>query len=236
MKLAMISSDIQRTLDNPFWSSLVTRHAHIAHGGPLARRYPATISGIAGLPSAGPANVAALERLVEVGDEMGTAGPFVPRLPRNWETVHEAHLIQMIRDDDSPLPESDLDVSILGDADVAEMLELVDVAKPGPFRARTIELGTYLGIREGGRLVAMAGERLWAGSAREVSAVCTHPDAQGRGYARALICRVVNRMLRALQMPFLHVRRGNARAITLYRGLGFRPRAEYPLLYARRLS
>ena len=67
---------------------------------------------------------------------------------------------------------------------------------PGPFKARTIELGTYLGIRENGRLVAMAGERLWIGNFREVSAVCTHPDARGRGYARALVARVVNLMLK----------------------------------------
>lgn len=232
----MTSSQSLRELDNPYWSSLSTRHAHIAQGGPLARRYPAAISRIAGLPGAGPTNVAALETLVEIGDDMATAGPFVPRLPGNWETLHESRLIQMIRTDRTLLPEGDVDASVLGTADVPEMLALVELTKPGPFRPRTIELGTYLGIREGGRLVAMAGERTWVGDFREVSAVCTHPEAQGHGYARALMGRVINRMLRAGQTPFLHVQSGNVRAIDVYLALGFIRRTEYPLLHARRIS
>ena len=227
---------MERELDNPFWSCLATRHVHLAQGGALARRYPVAISPIAGLPEIGPANVAALEALVEVGDDMGTAGPCVPALPGNWETLHESRLTQMIRGDRSPLPEGDVEASILGAADVSEMLALVELTKPGPFRRRTIELGTYLGIRERGQLVAMAGERTWVGDFREVSAVCTHPDAQGRGYARALMGRVINRMLRAGETPFLNVESSNLRAIDLYRALGFDRRTEYPLLHARRIG
>ena len=234
--VAMTASDIQRELDNPFWSSLTTRHAHIAQGGTLARRYPVAISPIAGVPGVGQANIAALQALVEVGDDMGTVGPFVPALPGNWETLYESQITQMIRVDRSSLPEGDGGASILGAADVAEMLALVEVTKPGPFRSRTIELGNYLGIREGGRLIAMAGERTWVGDFREVSAICTHPDAQGRGYARALMGRVINRMLRAGETPFLHVESKNLRAIDLYLALGFVRRAEYPLLYAKRTS
>ena len=142
----------------------------------------------------------------------------------------------MIRADRTPLPEGDFDVTVLGAADVPDMLALVELTQPGPFRARTIELGTYIGIREGGRLVAMAGERLWVHDLREVSAVCTHPDAQGRGYARALSSRVVNRMLRAGETPFLHVESNKLRALEIYRSLGFIPRTEYPLLHARRIA
>jgi ribosomal protein S18 acetylase RimI-like enzyme len=232
----MTPLDTPRELDNPFWSSLATRHADIAQGGTLARRYPVAISPIVGLPGAGPANVAALEALVEAGDEIATVGPFVPALPGNWETLDESHVTQMIRTDTSPLPEGHVDTTILRPADVPQMLALVELAKPGPFRSRTIELGTYLGIRERGRLVAMAGERTWVGNFREVSAVCTHPDARGQGYARALMGRVINRMLRLGQTPFLHVRNSKARAIGIYRGLGFIRRTEYPLLYARRIS
>jgi predicted GNAT family acetyltransferase len=81
----------------------------------------------------------------------------------------------------------------------------------------------------------MAGERLWIDAFREVSAVCTHPDAQRRGYARALIARVVNAMMRAGQTPILHVESANRRAIDLYLALGFVRRTELSLLYARRL-
>jgi predicted GNAT family acetyltransferase len=110
------------------------------------------------------------------------------------------------------------------------------LTQPGPFRSRTNELGNYLGIREAGRLVAMAGERMWIGDCREVSAICTHPDARGRGYARALMARVVNRMLRAGQTPLLHVYSTNSRAIDVYRALGFVRRAEFPLVHARRVG
>jgi predicted GNAT family acetyltransferase len=113
---------------------------------------------------------------------------------------------------------------------------LVEITKPGPFRPRTIELGTYLGIREGRRLVAMAGERTWVGDFREVSAVCTHPDTRGRGYARALMGRVINRMLRAGQTPFLHAESENTSAVSMYRKMGFEPRCELWFVMARRVE
>ncbi|HEX4523506.1 MAG TPA: GNAT family N-acetyltransferase [Casimicrobiaceae bacterium] len=230
----MIASDLQRALDNPFWSSLTTGHAHFAMGGALARRYPPDISPIAGLAAPEPTNVSALEAIVAVGDDMATVARAMPRLPAHWEILYESRLTQMLRSERTALPEGDVDASTLGPADVPEMLALVELTKPGPFRPRTIELGTYIGLRLGRRLMAMAGERLWIDDCREVSAVCTHPDAQGRGYAKALITRVVNRMLRAGQTPILHVESANKRAIDLYRALGFVPRTELSLLYAKR--
>jgi ribosomal protein S18 acetylase RimI-like enzyme len=232
----MTFSDLVGALDNPFWSSLTTRHAHIALGGALARRYPVAISPLAGLPGVGPRTVAALEALVDVGDDVGIVGPYVPVLPGNWERLRESRITQMIRPDRSPMPEGNVEASVLGAADVADMLALVELTKPGPFRPRTLELGTYVGIREGGRLVAMAGERAWVPGLREVSAVCAHPDVQRRGYARALMGRVVNRMLRAGETPFLHVETGNTHAIEIYVRLGFVRRAEFPLLHAKRVG
>ena len=230
------TSDVERALDNPIWSCLAGRHAHLALGQTLARRYPPVISPLAGLPGAGLANIEALAAVVDVGDDVGIFGPFVPTLPTTWETLHALRLTQIIRTDPSLLPDGDADASILGAADVPEMLALVELTQPGPFRPRTIELGTYVGIREGGRLVAMVGERMWIGSFRELSAVCTHPDARGRGYAQALIKRVINRMLRAGETPFLHVEIGNTRAIEIYLALGFIRRAEFALLHAKRIG
>jgi ribosomal protein S18 acetylase RimI-like enzyme len=225
-----------RQLDNPMWSCLTTRHAHLALGNALARRYPVDVSPIAGLPNAGAANIDALEALVDVGDTMATAGPYVPSLPSNWEVLHLSRVTQMIRTERATLPEADVDASPLGSEDVPEMLALVELTQPGPFRPRTIELGRFLGIRENGKLVAMAGERMWIGDCHEVSGVCTHPGVQGRGYAKALMARVINRMLRSGETPFLHVESPNARAIAVYRALGFVTRAEFPLLYAKRLA
>lgn len=232
----MIPSAFERALDNPFWSSLTTGHAHFALGGTLARRYPTDISPIAGLAAPGPANITALETVVDVGDDMATVARLVPKLPPHWEILYESRVTQMMRSERAPLPEGDVDASILGPADVPEMLALVELTKPGPFRPRTIELGMYIGLRLSGRLVAMAGERLWISDFREVSAVCTHPDVQGRGYARALIHRVINRMLRAGQTPILHVESANKRAIELYASLGFGRRSELSLLYAKRVG
>jgi predicted GNAT family acetyltransferase len=157
-------------------------------------------------------------------------------LSPRWQTLHASELTQMWRTAPTPLAESDADVVALAAADVAEMLALVERTQPGPFRNRTIELGCFWGIRRGGRLVAMAGERTWIGAFREVSGVCTHPDAQGRGHARTLIARVVNRMLRAGETPFLHVESANTRAIDLYLGLGFARRVRFPLLSAKRVD
>jgi len=221
-------------LDNPVWSCLTTRHAHLALGNRHALRYPLEFSPLSGLPTAAPENLDALQALVAVGDAVAVAGAHVPEWPANWETLHRITLWQMLRRDTSPLPEGPAQIVPLSTADVADMLALVELTHPGPFRERTIELGAFFGVRERGRLLAMAGERMWIGDHREVSAVCTHPEAQGRGLARALMARVVNRMLRAGQTPFLHVESVNARAIRTYESLGFVKRAEFPLLYAMR--
>jgi predicted GNAT family acetyltransferase len=231
----MIASHLERALDNPFWSSLTTGHEHLALGGALARRYPVDVSLIAGLAAPEPANVAALETVVDVGDDVATVARRVPQLPAHWEILYESRITQMIRSDPGLLAES-VDASILGPADVPEMLALVELTKPGPFRPRTIDLGTYVGLRLSGRLVAMAGERLWIDHFRELSAVCTHPDVHRQGYARGLIARIVNGMMRAGQTPMLHVESANERAIGLYLTLGFVPRAELSLLYAKRIG
>ena len=231
----MHESDLRR-LDNPFWTCLATRHAHLAQGGALARRYLPQISVLAGVSGTGPEHVAALTSLCDSGDDVALVATELPELPGSWESLYASELTQMLRAERSPLPEGEAEVATLGPADVPEMQALVELTHPGPFRARTIELGTYIGIRDGGRLVAMAGERTWIGDFREVSAVCTHPEAQGRGHARMLIGRVVNRMLSAGQTPFIHAEIKNDVAIELYRRLGFVQRTRLPLLYARKIG
>jgi predicted GNAT family acetyltransferase len=122
----------------------------------------------------------------------------------------------------------------LSDADSPEMIELTALTKPGPFNTRTHELGTYLGIRRDQKLVAMAGERLKVPGHTEVSAVCTHPDHVGHGYARILMTEVMRRIRDRGETPFLHVREDNARAIELYRRLGFSRRVIVHLAVLRK--
>jgi predicted GNAT family acetyltransferase len=115
---------------------------------------------------------------------------------------------------------------VLGDADAPEMLALATLTRPGPFKLHTHRLGRFLGVRENGQLIAMAGERTRSGAFIEVSAVCTHPDYRGRGLGAALIRAVCDRILGEQKTPYLHSYANNEVAIGLYRSLGFGVRTE----------
>jgi predicted GNAT family acetyltransferase len=113
----------------------------------------------------------------------------------------------------------------LGDGDAAEMLALATLTEPGPFFRRTHQLGDFIGVKQGGKLVAMAGERMKPQGFTEVSGVCTHPEHRGRGYAGGLMRIVAQRILARGETPFLHVYAHNTGAIALYEALGFHRRA-----------
>lgn len=117
----------------------------------------------------------------------------------------------------------------------AEMVELAKLTKPGPFGLRTIEFGHYYGIFDQDKLVAMTGQRLHPQQYTEVSAVCTHPEHLGKGYASALVQHQVQLILQQGQVPFLHVRGDNNRAIALYERLGFRISRNMNFYFMRRL-
>jgi predicted GNAT family acetyltransferase len=133
------------------------------------------------------------------------------------------------------VPAGGVEAFVLSEADVPEMVALTALTHPGPFRSQTYTLGTYLGVRVGGRLAAMAGQRMHVPGYREISAVCTHPDFQGRGYARMLVSRLVAETFDRGLVPFLHVEEANERAQALYVGLGFVERARLPLLVIERV-
>ncbi|MFD2144721.1 GNAT family N-acetyltransferase [Mucilaginibacter antarcticus] len=119
--------------------------------------------------------------------------------------------------DDSPLRE-------LNATHIQQMLALTKLTNPGPFKERTIEFGHYRGIFDGDKLVAMAGQRMNPLPYAEISAVCTHPDYAGRGYAKLLMQQQINRITSEGNVPFLHVRRDNPHAIKIYEGMGFETR------------
>ena len=112
------------------------------------------------------------------------------------------------------------DILTLGAGDVPAMMELTKLTNPGPFAARTRELGTFLGIKIDGRLVAMAGERMKPADHTEITAVCVHPDFRGRGYAQLLLGAVARQIAARGEIPFLHVFSDNDSAIALYRRQG----------------
>ncbi|GMA85333.1 hypothetical protein GCM10025868_05830 [Angustibacter aerolatus] len=127
----------------------------------------------------------------------------------------------------------DPDAVRLTAADVPEMLALVERTRPGPFLPRTIEMGTYLGVRREGRLVAMAGERLHPPGWTEISAVCTDESARGQGLATRLVLAVAHGIRERGETPFLHAAGDNTNAIRLYESLGFRLRRRTTFQVAR---
>jgi ribosomal protein S18 acetylase RimI-like enzyme len=217
----MLPTD-EALLDNPVYAALCGAHARFAQVSGRARRYPVDVAPFLGLPSPPSAE--------DWRDAAGLVAPGTyvavryggAELPDGWQAVDAFDLMQMIGERvtgvDCP------DVISLGAADVPQMLELVAQTEPGPFLARTIELGDYLGIRCNGALVAMAGERFHLDGWTEISAVCTHPDHRGRGLASQLTRALIARIQRRSQRVFLHVLSTNTGAIRLYEELGFRIR------------
>jgi predicted GNAT family acetyltransferase len=116
------------------------------------------------------------------------------------------------------------------------MIQLATLTKPGPFNTRTIEFGHYHGIFENNRLAAMTGQRLHVDDHTEISAVCTHPDFLGKGYAATLMRHQVKFILAQNQIPFLHVRADNSRAIALYERLGFKENRVMNFYFMKRLG
>lgn len=132
----------------------------------------------------------------------------------------------MVAEGLTPAETSGLAIAPLTEADAPQMLALATLTRPGPFFARTHKLGDFVGVKQEGRLVAMAGERMKPTGFTEVSGVCTDPDHRGLGYAGALMRVVAARILERGETPFLHTYASNTGAIGLYQSLGFALRRE----------
>ncbi|MEV6197740.1 GNAT family N-acetyltransferase [Streptomyces sp. NPDC051920] len=205
-------------LDNAAWAALTGPHAHLAERVGRAARYPADVSPFTAL--ADPADPRAWDDLAElVGPGTVTPVTAIQSVPDGWTIEHGGDGVQLtataLRAE--PAPEA----VRLGPADVPEILGLIALTRPGPFLPRTVELGAYLGIREGGRLIALAGERLRPPGWTEISAVCTHPDHRGKGLATRLVRAVAAGIEERGDTPFLHAAADNTNAIRLYESIGF---------------
>ncbi len=222
-----LSPDQTAALDQPILSALKTGHRHLALRGSAVLRYPAEIAPFA----------AFLEETQAARDELRAVAGKSPVALLYPETVAPAaidgleiriaaRVMQMIATD-IPAADPAFAPETLGPADVPAMLELTALTKPGPFFSRTHELGRYIGIREGSRLAAMAGERMRPEGFTEISAVCVHPDFRGRGHARALVQSLMASIAARGERPFLHLYADNPSARTLYERLGFVPRTTF---------
>lgn len=210
-------------LDNPAWSSLTGPHAGFAERSGAAARYPADVSPFAALPADPDAAAwAGLAELAGTGAVVLTGPQHRP--PPGWSVTALIPGVQL--DGSAVAGAPDPEAIPLTEADVPEMLDLVRRTQPGPFEKRTRELGTYLGIRRGGALVAMAGERMHPPGWTEISAVCTDPAHRGQGLAARLTLAVAAGIRARGDVPFLHTGAHNAPAIRLYEALGFVLRRE----------
>ncbi len=219
-------------LDDPVRAALTGPHAHFAERDGDVLRYPSDVAPFLSLPDPpGPADWAAAAASAEPGAIALMVGADEVSVPDDWEVVARIAGVQMsaggltgVRDDEA-VP--------LTAADVPEMLDLVERTQPGPFLARTVEMGTYLGVRREGRLVAMAGERLRVPGWTEISAVCTDPAFRGQGLAGRLMLAVAAGIQARTDTPFLHAAATNTNAIRLYETLGFRLRRTVVFSVAR---
>lgn len=210
-------------LARPVWDALHGRRAGFAIGDDRARRFMPEIGSLAGARDEAPDSVAALAALVpSTGTLLLLQEPEIVA-PPGTVAVMSAAGVQLIAERAIAAPSDSRTVAIerLGAEAAADMLELALLTKPGPFGPRTHELGEFWGIRERGALIAMAGERMAHDGFTEVSGVCTHPDARGRGLARLLSAWVASRIFARGETPYLHAFASNTAAVELYQSLGF---------------
>ncbi len=218
-----MSDSSEALLDRPIWSALTTSQKHLAEGGPRALRYPVDMTPFADMVDMSAASFAALGDLMAPSQVAALFTPEPVDVPAGFKVVLAETGDQMIGSPaDSPVRGTE--IVRLGAVDVPAMMSLTALTKPGPFALRTHELGTFLGIRVGGELVAMTGERMKPGKFVEMTAVCVHPDYRGRGYAQALLSAVARQIEARGEIPFLHVFSNNTSAIALYERQGMRIR------------
>lgn len=221
-------------LDHPIWSALTTRQQALAEGGALARRYPPAVAPFAAMVDMSPQSFAALAALLSPSDlaVLFTPDPVTP--PAEFKVLLAKTGEQMIGMP-AESPRRGVEIVTLGADDVPAMMELTELTKPGPFSARTRELGTFLGIRIDGQLAAMAGERMKPGHYTEITAVCVHPSHRGRGYGQILLAEIARQISARGEIPFLHVFSDNSSAIALYQrqGMEIRRRLHVTVLQKR---
>jgi ribosomal protein S18 acetylase RimI-like enzyme len=211
---------MEHLLDNPIFSALATGNQHLSNGNTQIKYFSKEVAPFVGLKNNSVENFQALYALLT------HQGPFVfvsvneTDIPSPWQVLSAIPGYQMVYNgDDLPVDESNL--VPLTDEHIPQMLALTALTNPGPFAQRTIDFGHYMGIFEGDKLVALAGQRMNPLPYAEISAVCTHPDHAGKGYARQLMTYHINRIKAEGNIPFLHARADNERAVNIYKSLGF---------------
>jgi ribosomal protein S18 acetylase RimI-like enzyme len=206
-------------LDHPVWNALTTSQRALALGGRRARRFPPDVAPFADIVDMSGETFEALGALMAPSDHVVLFTPDPVVVPAVFKILL-ARTGEQMTGTPADVSSAGARIVTLGAADVPDMMELTQLTNPGPFAARTHELGTFLGIRAGGQLVAMAGERMKPADYTEITAVCVHPAHRGHGYGQILLGAVARGIVARGEIPFLHVFSDNASAIALYRRQG----------------
>ena len=208
-------------LDRPVWSALSGRQSALAIAQGAALRFAPEFGLFAAARDDAPASLTDLSALVAAHGDVALVEPEGPPPIPGLAVRTSAVCWQMVADEPNQIGKAAFAFEDLTEADAPQMLALATLTAPGPFFARTHQLGPFVGVKVGGQLVAMAGERMRPPGHTEVSGVCTHPDHRGRGYAAGLILAVAARVRARGEIPFLHSYAANRGAIALYEALGF---------------
>jgi predicted GNAT family acetyltransferase len=205
---------------NPVWHALHTRHREFAVEAGEACRYPADVAPFAAV---GNESASAMRDLASLLTPEEAVWIFAEEYAavEELDRLETLKCLQMVLPEEVKPPEREMDLVPLSAEDGPAMVALTDVAFPGFFRSRTYAMGSYFGVRVGGALIAMGGERLMLDGYPEVSGVCTHPDYRGKGYAANLIWEVVRKHRGDGDVSWLHVAAANRKAIELYLRMGF---------------
>jgi hypothetical protein len=220
-------------LDNPVLYALTGKQAELAIKKNNVLMYKPGVFIMVGTPDTSETTIKDLSELVPSEGFAGFMG-FKPKMEPYFKQQFTVQAYQMVSE--SVPKYNEVDYVKLGMPDVKEMMELVDLTKPGsPFFPGMFQLGKYIGVKEDGKLVAMAGERVKLDGYTEIALVCTHPDYRRKGYAAALSSVLMKEIFDSGEKPFLHVMTHNVPAIKLYEKLGFVTRTEYPITSYQRM-
>jgi ribosomal protein S18 acetylase RimI-like enzyme len=213
-------------LDNPIWFALNSVNTHLGRGSDSVKLFNTDVAPFAGLVAYTPGNFQQLFKLVQPDQVVVLFYPKEDLDPAPFNVVAKVAGYQMVFEGKEPEAVPGDDPVHLTEKDVEEMLSLTKLTQPGPFARRTIDFGGYTGIFRDQQLAAMCGQRLQVQGYTEISAVCTHPDSAGKGLARKVLNELIRNIIASGNIPYLHVRADNTRAIKLYQHLGFVIRTE----------
>jgi ribosomal protein S18 acetylase RimI-like enzyme len=212
---------VKDLLNNPVYQGLTSGDQHLSFGTEKVKFFNETVSPFAGFEDGYDNGFEDLYDLLPPGRVILYATPGKIHRHKGWQLLDDVKGLQFIFNAGSDAGRGPFNPVPLQEQHIEQMMQLAALTKPGPFGPRTIDFGNYFGVFENKKLAAMTGQRLHPQQFTEISAVCTHPDHLGRGYASSLVLHQAHLIRQQGQTPFLHVREDNRRAIEMYQRIGF---------------